>query len=56
MQTTEENDENDESDDEEVFQEQLAVDVEIDRVAITNMINKDPDIHAKRPFGTLQSE
>ena len=56
VQTTEENSENDESDDDEAYQEQLAIDVEIDRVAITNMINKDPDINAKRPFGTLQSE
>jgi len=56
MQMTEDDGENDESDDEEAYQDQMAIDVEIDRVVLTNMVNNDPDINAKRPFGTLQSE
>jgi hypothetical protein len=56
VQMAEDDGENDESDDEEAYQEQMAIDVEIDRVVLTNMVKNDPDINAKRPFGTLQSE
>jgi hypothetical protein len=56
VQTTEYNEEEDESDGEEAYQEQLAIDIEIDRAAMTNIINNDPDMNVKRPFGTLQNE
>ena len=56
MQTTEDNEEEDESDAEEAYQEQLAIDIEIDRAAMTNIVNNDPGMNVKRPFGTLQSE
>src|SRR5579862_8467035 len=54
MQVAEEDEENIDTEDEEVYQVQLAIDVEIDRAAMTNMINNDPNIKSKRPLETLQ--